>query len=389
MKGNLRKPISFSISKSLSLKFRDILHFQNSSKYFSCLLQNISISLEIFCCSKKLLEKWRKTSQSKKANSYKSKAKYPMCWSEKNEKAGRFPVSTWIRRKAKALLSLFVIGVYIIVISPAVSLADEEPHLQIEKLTQRIKQDPANADLYLTRGELHRVSSHWDLALADFDRVAELNPTFETIDFHRGRLMFYAGWFHRAKDTLNHFLDAYPHHTQGLIIRGRVLRKLGHPFEAAQDYSRALTLMSSPGPDLFVERAQALCEAGDEYLDAAVEGLDEAIQRLGPLVVLASVAIDLEVKRNRYDAALDRLDQVLAQLARKERWLVRRADILQKAGRMEEAKATYQAALAAIESLPPHLRQTPASRELGTRLRALLAGKKFKKAPSGPPGSSR
>ncbi len=159
--------------------------------------------------------------------------------------------------------------------------------------------------------------------------------------------------------------------------------------EAAQDYSRALTLASNPGPDLFVERAQALCEAGDEYLGAAVEGLDEAIRRLGPLVVLASVAIDLEVKRNRYDAALDRIDQVLAQLARKDRWLVRRAEILQKAGRMEEARATYQAALAAIESLPPHLRQTPASRELETRLRALLAGKMFRKATSGPPGSGR
>jgi tetratricopeptide (TPR) repeat protein len=312
-----------------------------------------------------------------------------MCWSEKNEKAGRFPVLTWIRRKAKTLLSLFVIGVYIIVISPAASLAHEEPHLQIDKLTVRIKQDPANADLYLARGELHRVSSHWDLALADFDRVAELSPDLETIDFHRGRLMFDAGWLHRAKDTLNHFLEAYPRHTQGLIIRGRVLRKLGHPLEAAHDYSRALSLASSPGPDLFVERAQALCEAGDEHLGAAVEGLDEAIRRLGPLVVLASVAIDLEVKRNRYDAALDRIDQVLAQLARKERWIVRRAEILQKAGRTEEARATYQAALAAVESLPPHLRQTPASRELETRLRTLLAGKKFKKAASGTPGSGR
>jgi tetratricopeptide (TPR) repeat protein len=308
---------------------------------------------------------------------------------EKNEKTGRFPVSTRIRLKAEALLSLIIIGVYIIVISPAASLAHEEPHLQIEKLTQRIKLDPANADLYLTRGELHRVSSHWNLALADFDRVAELSPDFETIDFYRGRLMFDAGWIHRAKDTLNHFLDAYPNHTQGLIIRGRVLRKLARPLEAALDYSRALTLASSPGPDLFVERAQALCEAGDEHLDAAVEGLDEAIRRLGPLVVLTSMAIDLEVKRNRYDAALDRLDQVLAQLARKERWLVRRAEILQKAGRMEEARATYHAALTAIESLPPHRRQTPASRELETRLRALLAGKMFRKAASGPPGSGR
>jgi tetratricopeptide (TPR) repeat protein len=262
----------------------------------------------------------------------------------------------------------------IIVLVSAPSLAHEEPHVRIEKLTRQIERDPANADLHLKRGELHRVSSHWELALADFDRVAELSPELESIDFRRGRLMFEAGWFERAKDMLDLFLDGHPAHAGGLIIRGRVLRKLGRPVEAAGDYTRALTLTPDPGPRVFVERAQALSEAGEEYLDAAVEGLDEAIGKLGPLVVLESLAIDLDVQRHRYDAALTRIGRVLAQMARKERWLVRRAEILQKAGRVEEARASYQAALAAVESLPPHLRQTPASQELEAHLRTLLAG---------------
>ena len=294
---------------------------------------------------------------------------------EKDEKTGRFLASNPIRQTAKAFLSRCVIGVGILlVIYPAPSLAHEEPHLRIEKLTRRIERDPANADLYLTRGELHRISSHWDLAMADFDRVAELRPDLESIHFHRGRLMFDAGWFHRAKETLDHFLEAHPDHARGLIIRGRVLRKLGRPLEAARDYTRALTLVSDPGPGVFLERAQALTEAGNEYLDAAVAGLDEAVRRLGPLVVLESLAIDLEAERHRYDAALDRIDRVLVRQARKERWLVRRAEILRKAGREEEARATYQAALAAVESLPPHLLEIPASQELEAHLRSLLAG---------------
>ena len=42
-------------------------------------------------------------------------------------------------------------------------------------------------------------------------------------------------------------------------------------------------------------------------LAQAIAGLDEGIQKLGPLVTLTLAAIDLEVARANYDAALQRL----------------------------------------------------------------------------------
>ncbi len=252
-------------------------------------------------------------------------------------------------------------------------LAHDDPHDSIEEITLQIQQDPNNAELYLKRGELHRISSHWDLALADFDRVVELDPDHETVDFHRGRLLLEAGQFQPAKVAIDQFLSAYPNHIQGLIVRGRVLRKLGQPLDAAQDYARALSLAPNPTPVLFIERAETLTEAGEEYVDAAVQGLDEGIQKLGPLILLQSLAIDLEVKRQRYDAALIRIDQVLIEMSRKEKWLTWRGEVLESAGRPEEARVAYADALKAIEALPSRLRQVPASQELETHLRALLA----------------
>ena len=107
-------------------------------------------------------------------------------------------------------------------------------------------------------------------------------------------------------------------------------------------------------------------------MGGAVDGLDEGIQELGPLVLLESRAIDLEVKRQRYDAALVRIDQVLAGVSRKEKWLARLGEILETAGRAQEARAAYKDALKAIESLPSRHRQLAASQELETYLRALL-----------------
>ena len=88
--------------------------------------------------------------------------------------------------------------------------------------------------------------------------------------------------------------------------------------------------------------------------------------------MLELLAIDLELRKKNYDAALARLEQIAAQSQRKEEWLVRRGEILEQAGRAEEAHAAFMQAQAAIESLPPAIGQTTAMTELEARLRAAL-----------------
>ena len=102
-------------------------------------------------------------------------------------------------------------------------------------------------------------------------------------------------------------------------------------------------------------------------------GLDEGINKLGPLVTLELAAIDLELRRDNYDAALARLDVITAQSERKEMWLVRRGEILSAAGRSEEAREAFNAALTAIDSLPPARRQSKAITALQLRARSEAA----------------
>jgi len=65
---------------------------------------------------------------------------------------------------------------------------------------------------------------------------------------------------------------------------------------------------------------------------------------------------------------LKRLEVVAAGSDRKEKWLVRRGEILLQANRREDAKSAFSEALAAIESLPPRLRTAPAMVELKSRI---------------------
>jgi predicted Zn-dependent protease len=251
------------------------------------------------------------------------------------------------------------------------ALAHEGLHEQIRAVTAKIKRDPKNASLYLHRGELYRLHREWTRAAADYDRAARLQPDLKIVDLARGKMLFESGRFQHAKFVLGRFLSQQPDHYEGLITRARVLAKIGLRSEAIEDFTQALAKSAVPDPDLYIERAHVT--AGDEKrIDQALNGLDEGIKRLGPVVTLQLTAIDLELRRQNYDAALARLDAVTSQSERKETWLVRRGEILKLAGRDEEARAAFNAALVAIESLPPQRRQSRAVTTLQLRARSAL-----------------
>src|SRR5881396_2967287 len=195
--------------------------------------------------------------------------------------------------------------------------------IQIEEVTKQIEQEPNNPELYLKRGELRRAHIEWDAAYADYERAFALAPDMAAIDLARGRLFLDSGWPLSARAALDRFLSRQPNGVEGLILRARALTRLNLRLAAAQDYSRAIGLSPEPGPELYIERAQVLAAEGSEYLPSALEGLDEGIRKLGPLVTLQLFAIDAELKQKNIDGALARLDQVAQKSPRKETWLAR------------------------------------------------------------------
>jgi predicted Zn-dependent protease len=249
--------------------------------------------------------------------------------------------------------------------------AHEGLHEQIIAVTAKIKRDPKNAALYLQRGELYRLHREWTRAAADYDRAARLQPDLKIVDLARGKMLLESGRFERARLALDRFLRLQPDHYEGLITRARVFDRIGLRSQAIDDFTHALTHPAVPDPDLYIERAHVTAK-DDQRIDEALNGLDEGIKRLGPLVTLQLTAIDLELRRHNYDAALARLDAVTSQSERKETWLVRRGEILKLAGRQEEARAAFNAALVAIESLPPARRQSRTVTTLELRARSAL-----------------
>ncbi len=263
-------------------------------------------------------------------------------------------------------------GVWLFLSRPHFLFAHGPLDQQIADATKEIRQHPNDPNLYLKRGELYHFHEDWPAALADYDTAAILNPKLAFVELYRSKTLLAAGKPLEAKVALDRFFVENPIHVDGLLTRARTLVRLGQFEAAAKDYTKVIALIDVPTPELFVERAQSLEWAGKKFYPEAIAGLDEGVQKIGQVVTLQLFAIELELKLSRFDAALARLEQISAQSRRQEKWLMRKGEILEKAGRFSEAREAYSKALDAIASLPPTRRQNKAVIEMEKYIRMAL-----------------
>lgn len=223
-------------------------------------------------------------------------------------------------------VSFIVVLAGFLVVPPG--LAHSPLHEEIESLSQLIERSPADASLYLRRGELHRLSALWERAEGDYDRAALLDPDLARVDFCRAALLVDTGRSEAAFPLIDRAVARGADRAHAHLLRARALVALERLHAAADELGLAIGLLENPKPDHFLERARLLERGGgDDAREAALRALDEGIERLGPLVSLEDAAIALEIAAGRHDAALARLDRIGDQLERKDAWCARRAVI--------------------------------------------------------------
>jgi len=265
------------------------------------------------------------------------------------------------------------LALVITAIAPGGARAHGDLHGQIADLDARLAAAPDQAALYVRRGDLHRAHRDWRAALADYDRAGDLDPRLAGPDLGRAAVWLETDAPAAALAAADRVLARAPEHSEGRRLRARSLLALLRPAEAAEEWGRLIAETAKPRPEHYAERARALAAAGDAHLAEAVATLDEGIRRLGPLVTLDLLAIELELRLGRSDAALSRVERQSEATPRKEGWLLRRGEILEQAGRPAEARQAFAGSLAALAALPPGRRQTRAIEELRQRSEAALA----------------
>jgi predicted Zn-dependent protease len=254
---------------------------------------------------------------------------------------------------------------------PFLSFAHGDLHEVIEGVSRAISNAPEDATLYFRRAELLRLHQSWAEAEADYAKAETLAPSMNPVKLGRAQVRLAQGDEEGALQLLDEFLSARPGHPEGRMLRARLLEKNGEWQKA--DLDLAVAVESSPEPHYASLRAELLQRQGQT--GAAVRCLDETSARLGRVPVLEQQALAIEEQAGFTDAALSRLDGFIAREPRPDIWLARKAHLLEKAGRTEEAQTAWYRASAAFEKIPSEKRSLEINRKLADEIAAAKTDK--------------
>lgn len=214
---------------------------------------------------------------------------------------------------------------------------------------------------WFDRGRLLAEAGDAPGALRAYEMATSIDPGLPGLDRARAAACLAAGLDARGLESVERHLRTQPDDPRGLALRARLLARLGRPAEAVEEWNRLFALAARPEPDHAIERARASVASGD--VPGALRGLDEARARLGAVPAIDHLAVDLEVGRGDFDGALRRIDRASGGRAPRGTWELRRAETLEAAGRRDESRAAYAAALSEMRSRAARGRGVPTDSE--------------------------
>ncbi len=260
------------------------------------------------------------------------------------------------------------IAVTLVALAPSVEahpdIAEKEAFVE-----KALKESPEDPRLHLQRALIQRQRARWDEAAASYLRAAALGADRDQVGVSLAQVFLDAGWLKTAEMQVQQVLRRRPENAQALITRAHVRRALGKPQDAAADFERGIDRLAHPEPGLVHQAMNAQLAAGRP--EVALQIADAAMLKIGIVVSVQLPAIEIELELRRPEAALARIDVLLLQAPRHELWLAQRGEILEGAGRVAEARATYEHTLSLIQERPPRRRSKKIA-ALERRLRAKL-----------------
>ncbi|EIP96940.1 hypothetical protein OpiT1DRAFT_01367 [Opitutaceae bacterium TAV1] len=243
---------------------------------------------------------------------------------------------------------------------------------KLEEIDRHLADQPDDPALLLTRAEILLERSDVSGARASAAAAAAADPRIRDLGYVRARILDAAGDRAGALALLRKALQDDPRHLRGQRLLSAWELQAGNLDDAIAAAGLALESDGVLAPDDFTTCARLLVNRGQPGDDRrALAVLDRAITRFGSLTGLQYMACDIEVSRQHHDAALARIDALVARYRPRVEFELRRSDILSRAGRRHEASRACDRALALLDALPPERRATPAFRDTRARIAAL------------------
>ena len=270
------------------------------------------------------------------------------------------------------LAFLYILAIFALPLLSVPAHSHGNLHEQIAKISKQIKAHPDSALLYFKRGQLHHQHGDLQLSLKDLKKTRKLQPDFSEVNYDLAEVLADMSKPKKALSSIQKFITDYPQSMKAYLNRARIYTMFGKHSLATSDYQVAIKLSVQPLPEYYLLLSESLIQGKVADHQAAIKCLQDGKKRLGFIITLQNRMIDIELLRQQYTSALSLIDETLAQLNRKEKWLVKKAEVLAQAGKIQEAIQTYNIALREIKQLPQRHKNAPHTKELLTDIHQSL-----------------
>ena len=151
----------------------------------------------------------------------------------------------------------------------------------IEKIEQALILDPLSLPLMNTLGDAYSFACRFEEALAQFDKIIELEPTFRRAFESRGMTYLAMGDHEKAIKNLEHYQKLIGHPLKGLSGLGHAYALAGQ-YDKARECAEKIKLRQEKEPNAVLHMDFAFLYSGMNELDLAFQYLNKTYdQRMG------------------------------------------------------------------------------------------------------------
>jgi len=240
---------------------------------------------------------------------------------------------------------------------------------EIHRLDHLVQQaDSTSPDVFpllLRRADLHRRDANWNAALDDYQTIATIQPDNPGMLLGITQLYLDQESFLAASQWSGKLLKKHSNHIQALMMHARAHAGLGNLSIVTGLYGRAIDLMEHPKPEHYLEYAGAVLQSGSESSAAqAIAIVDAGAMKLNHPVSLHSFALEQELQSEQFEAAVMRIERVVAINPRLWPWHLKKVELLVSLRRVNEACFALKMLENDMQKLPPQRNNTPAMRSI-------------------------
>ena len=249
-----------------------------------------------------------------------------------------------------------IVVIVAICITAGNAYAHQDSHDQMRRVESMLAVSPTDAHLHFRYGELLAMHGDYDQATESFDRALAFDPQMTKVYLAKTEFFLKQGKPQQALTSIATYARHHPKDLNVFRYRAKAYAAAMKFDVAIENYRLLCQMQSHPRPETYIAIADIRILQGKS--DLAIQELQSAIERLGPLVALREKIVGVQLARGKFDAAIDQLQSLLASSGRKEILLFRIAEIMELAGQQDAAADHYRQSSHHLQKLPTKYRRS-------------------------------